>query len=141
MGESTLIRHNIDENGVSRINALVRRVNGGERLKFSEIVERLDEFMVETPATEKVEEPTTTEQKEEITATDKEVVSKTTDGRAVYEGEEVYKVQKGDCLWAIAKKFLGNGAKYKELFTRNNGIIEKAELIFPGQKIIYIPAK
>lgn len=43
----------------------------------------------------------------------------------------------GFCLgMTIAKQLFGNGAKYTELFTRNNGIIEKATLIFPGQEII-----
>ena len=181
LGESTLLCHTISNDGSASVYPLIFRVVGDDTIKFAEVVERLDEFMVETPATEKVEEPATedvtteepkettttepseevtatepseevtttekteepaeTEPKEEITATEKETVSKTTDGRDVYAGEEVYKVVKGDCLWSIAKKFFGNGAKYKELFTRNNGIIEKAELIFPGQEIIYIPAK
>ena len=67
-------------------------------------------------------------------------VEKTTDGRAVYAGETVYVVKKGDCLWNIAKQLLGRGTKYKELFTRNSDIIKKAELIFPGQELI-VPAK
>lgn len=65
-----------------------------------------------------------------------EGIEKTTDGRAVYNGESIYVVKKGDSLWNIAKHFFGSGAKYKELFVRNNGIIEKAELIFRGQEII-----
>lgn len=63
----------------------------------------------------------------------------TKDGRAVYAGETVYTVKKGDFLWKIAKELLGNGAKYKEIFARNKDIIKKAELIFPGQQLI-IPA-
>lgn len=63
----------------------------------------------------------------------------TKDGRAVYAGETVYTVKKGDFLWKIAKELLGNGAKYKEIFARNSDIIKKAELIFPGQQLI-IPA-
>ena len=190
LGESTLLLHTVSDNEGASVYPLIFKVVNNDTIKFAEVVERLDEFMVETPATEKVEEPATedvtteepkettttepseevtatepseevvttkpseevtttekteepaaTEPKKEITATEKETVSKTTDGRDVYAGEEVYKVVKGDCLWSIAKKFFGNGAKYKELFTRNNGIIEKAELIFPGQEIIYIPAK
>ena len=172
LGESTLLLHTITGSKGASVYPLVFKVVNNDTIKFAEVVERLDEFMTEAPATEKVEEPatedvtvekteetttsepseevTTTEkteesttagQKEEITATDKEVVSKTTDGRVVYEGEEVYKVQKGDCLWAIARKLLGSGVKYKELFTRNNGIIKKVDYIYPGQEIIYIPAK
>ncbi len=60
----------------------------------------------------------------------------TKDGRAVYAGETVYSVKKGDYLWKIAKELLGSGAKYKEIFARNNDIIKKVELIFPGQQLI-----
>ena len=69
-----------------------------------------------------------------------EAVEKTTDGRAVAAGETVYVVKKGDCLWSIAKQLLGNGAKYTELFTRNNEILKNAEEVFPEQEII-VPAK
>ena len=65
---------------------------------------------------------------------------KTKDGRKVFAGETVYTVKKGDNLWIIAKRLLGNGEKYTELFARNNDIIEKETLIFPGQEII-VPAK
>ena len=63
-------------------------------------------------------------------------IDKTSDGRAVYTGESIYVVKKGDSLWKIAKAFFGDGAKYKELFARNIDIIEKAELIFRGQELI-----
>ena len=69
-----------------------------------------------------------------------EALEKTKDGREVYADETVYIVKKGDCLWSIAKQLLGDGERYTELFTRNNGIIEKATLIFPEQEII-IPAE
>lgn len=57
-------------------------------------------------------------------------------GRKLYEGETVYIVQKGDCLWGIARKILGDGRLYKNLFTRNGDIVKKAELIHTGQEII-----
>ena len=82
------------------------------------------------------EEPTP----EEPTPEEPAAVEKTTDGRDVYDGETIYIVKKGDCLWGIARQLLGDGKKYTELFTRNNGIVEKAELIYPGQEII-VPAK
>jgi len=65
-----------------------------------------------------------------------EVAEKTKDGRAVMVGESVYVVKPGDYLWAIAKMLFGNGAKYKDLFTRNNDVLKTADLIFPGQEII-----
>lgn len=42
-------------------------------------------------------------------------------------------VKKGDTLWAIAKRELGNGAKYTELAKINN--IANPNLIYPGQVI------
>ena len=42
-----------------------------------------------------------------------------------------YTVQKGDCLWNIAKKQLGEGARYKEI-AQKNGIADPNR-IYPGQ--------
>lgn len=35
-----------------------------------------------------------------------------------------YTVKSGDCLWAIAKRFYGNGAKYTVIYDANKSIIE-----------------
>lgn len=43
----------------------------------------------------------------------------------------VYTVQKGDCLWNIAKKQLGDGTKYKEIAQKNG--ISDPNRIYPGQ--------
>ena len=43
-----------------------------------------------------------------------------------------YKVQRGDTLWDIAKKLLGNGFKYKEIKQINN---LKTDTIYPNQKL------
>ena len=43
----------------------------------------------------------------------------------------VYTVKKGDCLWNIAKRELGDGTKYKEI-ARKNGISDPNR-IYPGQ--------
>lgn len=45
-----------------------------------------------------------------------------------------YKVKSGDTLWAIAKKFYGDGSKYKVIAEKNN--IKNPNLIYPEQKII-----
>lgn len=48
---------------------------------------------------------------------------------------EYYTIESGDTLWGIAAKFLGNGAKYPEIFEANREVIEDPDKIFPGQKI------
>ncbi|MFI3114540.1 MAG: LysM peptidoglycan-binding domain-containing protein [Clostridia bacterium] len=45
----------------------------------------------------------------------------------------VYVVQKGDTLWAICKRFLGDPYRYPEIAELNN--IKNANLIYPGQEI------
>ena len=46
---------------------------------------------------------------------------------------QTYTVKKGDCLWNIAKKYLGSGAKYMTIFNLNKGILKNPNLIYPGQ--------
>ena len=50
-----------------------------------------------------------------------------------------YTVKKGDTLWAISKKYLGNGAKYNLIFNANKGKIKNPNLIYVGQ-VLTIPA-
>lgn len=50
-----------------------------------------------------------------------------------------YTVKKGDCLWAIAKKYLGNGAKYNLIYNANKDKIKNPNLIYVGQ-VLTIPA-
>lgn len=50
-----------------------------------------------------------------------------------------YKVVKGDCLWNIAKKFYGDGSKYKVIYNANKDKIDNPNLIYPGQ-VLTIPA-
>lgn len=44
---------------------------------------------------------------------------------------QTYTVQKGDTLWGIAKRFLGDGSRYREIATLNN--IANPNLIYPGR--------
>jgi LysM repeat protein len=46
-----------------------------------------------------------------------------------------YVIEKGDTLWAIANKFLGNGNRYPEIFEANREVIIDPDKIFPGQTI------
>lgn len=60
-----------------------------------------------------------------------------TDGTATSTAEKVHTVKKGDSLWAIAKKYLGNGARYPEI-VKLNGL--KSTVLSIGQKL-RIPKK
>lgn len=45
-----------------------------------------------------------------------------------------YRVVSGDCLWYIAQRFFGNGARWPEIYNLNKGVIGRnPNLIFPGQ--------
>lgn len=46
---------------------------------------------------------------------------------------KTYTVVKGDCLWNIAKKYLGDGARYTEIYNLNKDKIKSPNLIYPGQ--------
>ena len=53
---------------------------------------------------------------------------------------QTYTVKKGDCLWNIAKKFYGSGAKYTLIYNANKSVIGgNPNLIYPGQ-VYTIPA-
>ncbi len=47
-------------------------------------------------------------------------------------------VKKGDTLWAIAAKTLGNGARYPEIFEANKPMLSHPDKIYPGQ-VLRIP--
>lgn len=47
-------------------------------------------------------------------------------------------VEKGDTLWAIASKTLGNGARYEEIFEANKPMLTHPDKIYPGQ-VLRIP--
>lgn len=46
---------------------------------------------------------------------------------------QTYVVVKGDCLWNIAKKYLGSGSYWKEIYNLNKDKIKNTNLIYPGQ--------
>lgn len=52
-----------------------------------------------------------------------------------YTEPTTYVVVKGDCLYNIAKRFLGDGNRYMEIATANN--IKNPALIYPGQVIVF----
>ena len=53
-------------------------------------------------------------------------------GAIPVENYRIHTVVHGDTLWAIAKKYLGNGSRYKEIFSLN-GL--KSNVIYSGMKL------
>ena len=51
---------------------------------------------------------------------------------------KTYTVKSGDCLWNIAKKYYGNGARYSDIYSANKDKISNPNLIYPG-KVLTIP--
>lgn len=51
----------------------------------------------------------------------------------------IHVVQPGDTLWALAKKYYGNGNQYSKIVNANKDKIKNPNLIYPGQKLV-IPA-
>ena len=49
--------------------------------------------------------------------------------------DTTYVVQKGDCLWSIAEKELGDGFRWKEIYELNRESIADPSLIYPGQEL------
>jgi nucleoid-associated protein YgaU len=47
-------------------------------------------------------------------------------------------VEKGDTLWAISQKTLGDGARYNEIFEANKPMLTHPDKIYPGQ-VLRIP--
>lgn len=55
------------------------------------------------------------------------------------EGEPTFHtVEKGDTLWAISEKTLGNGSRYNEIFEANRPMLSDPDKIYPGQ-VLRIP--
>lgn len=57
---------------------------------------------------------------------------------------KTHTVVKGDCLWAIAQKYMGDGSKYPQLYTANKATIDGKNkgtgnpqyTIYPGQVLV-----
>lgn len=58
--------------------------------------------------------------------------------------EKTHTVVKGDCLWALAQKYYGDGSRWPELYEKNKALIDAGNkgtgnpsaTIYPGQKFI-----
>ncbi|CRZ33979.1 2',3'-cyclic-nucleotide 2'-phosphodiesterase (5'-nucleotidase family) [Herbinix hemicellulosilytica] len=98
----------------------------------------LTESVADEPKAEEKEEVIEEELKEEG-AEKPETVDKAEAAKEVKEKYIYYTVVKGDCLWKIARKHLGSGARYTEIYELNKDIIKSPDRIYIGQ-VIKIPA-
>lgn len=80
-----------------------------------------------------IAEPTTSS--ETATASVQEAARDTSSAPAA----STYTVVSGDCLWNIAKKYLGNGSRYTEIYNLNKDKISNPNLIYPGQ-VLTLPS-
>jgi nucleoid-associated protein YgaU len=56
------------------------------------------------------------------------------------DADETYTVKPGDSMWAIAEKYLGNGADWMKIYEANKELIgKKPDLIHPGY-VLKIPS-
>lgn len=81
----------------------------------------------------------TIKQPEPETTVATEEPARETDNSPAPAQPQTYTVQKGDCLWKIAKQFYGNGSEYPKIFNANGDQISNPNLIYPGQ-VLTIPA-
>jgi len=52
----------------------------------------------------------------------------------------VHVVKRGDTLWDISRRYLGNGASYKKIHRLNRRIIRNPHRIYPGQ-VVRLPKR
>lgn len=46
-----------------------------------------------------------------------------------------HRVEAGDCLWNLAKQYLGDGSRYSEIYELNRDIVQNPNLIYVGQEL------
>ena len=63
----------------------------------------------------------------------------TTTSKTTKPSSKKYTVKRGDTLWAIAKKYYGNGAKYTKIVSANKNLIKNPNVIQVGW-VLTIPA-
>ena len=74
----------------------------------------------------------------EVVVTDKtaKVIKRKSSSSKSPKSNGYHVVVSGDTLWAIAKKYYGNGSQYTKIVNANKDKIKNPNLIYPGQKLV-----
>lgn len=125
-----------------------KSVFGGEDAKNEEALKKeVEELGVSTEGLEiKVDGDKVTVKGGSMTTEEKEKVILAVgnvDGIAEVEADVesetlFHTVEKGDSLWNVAEKTLGNGARYTDIFEANKPMLKHPDKIYPGQ-VLRIP--
>lgn len=106
---------------------IIEDADEGLDIKVSITLKQYRDFSTKT--IELKSSTTTTSTAQKVSSTKKATVTK--QRPVTKEIPKTYTVKKGDTLWLIAKKYLGDGSKYKDIAKLNN--IKNPNLIYPGQ--------
>ena len=62
--------------------------------------------------------------------------NKRPNGKDKNQGNKTHTVGKGDSLWSLAKKYYGDGNKWKKIYEANKNLIKNPNLIKDGWKLV-----
>jgi LysM repeat protein len=118
-----------DYNSLVILESVTREENAGEEGDeyFSFKLLEYKDFGKKSVVTTTTSSGTTTAKAASVVATTKSSKAKST-----------YTVQSGDTLWAIAKKYYGDGSKYSTIYNANKTILKNPNLVYTGQ-VLTIP--
>ena len=127
--------------------ALVGRADAGEAPTAEALTQEIKDIGLDTKGAEiSVEGDTVTVTGGDLSDEEREKVILAVgnvEGVAAVEAETkaepvFHTVEKGDTLWAISSKTLGNGSRYNEIFEANKPMLKHPDKIYPGQ-VLRIP--
>jgi len=94
------------------------------------VIAEVEEIMLSAPEVSKIEEAKPIEEGKYLIEKEEQITS------SVKVSQREYIIQKGDSLWKIAEKELGNGHRWKYLYELNKDRIKNPNKLKTGQKII-----
>lgn len=121
---------------------IVNRIGQNHSLRFgTNLTVALEDYTVEEDAQELGDDVRVTLRLRQWKPYAVKTVTETAGGSAAQPQRETsgapsastYTVKKGDCLWNIAKLFLGDGSRWREIYNLNTDKIVNPNLIYPGQ--------